>query len=684
MAQLMMHRDVLKNYGKFPAKVQKKISELHRKFEEDSTQASINLEKLAKAKDPKVRSARVGDDYRAILVAPEKGDTYLLMHVDHHDEAYNWCYNRRFETHAELGIFQVFDVEEVEQVAVEVTAVEDYNENPDYRLHKLSDDDLFQAGTPKALIPSLRAVQNDSDFEQIAVYLPPEARDVLYGYVCGMELDEAIEEMLGNVDDVVKPDGPGDFTGLTHARNTDLVLIEGEEHLKAILAEDIEEWRIFLHPYQRQLVEWDVKGPMKINGAAGTGKTVVLMHRAVWLASRLREGEEVLITTFTTNLAITIKSLIHDLSPELSDRIQIMNLHKLAFKICKENGVSLRIPELRDMQTVWDKVFDLNLPETGFTREFICDEYDQIVDRMGLETLDDYLSVVRKGRQRLVKNQREQIWPYFAACRKHLDAAGFISFEGVIQRARNLIEDGKPVKYRYVLVDELQDFGLESLRLIAALSAVNEDKSNPLCVVGDGHQRLYSSSNIPLSHAGINVIGRSRRLKINYRTSEQIRRWAQGILAGISVDDLDGGVEVVTGDHSVFSGHEPEIINVENLYDSFDSIIDWVRRLLNMENNLFLNHEICITPANPQLMNKCRKSGISTLELSAGESDPGKDEKGVRFGTKKRIKGLEFKAVVLILNTNKTDIKARFEDYVAATRARERLFVVNIEPPDNK
>jgi len=678
MAQLMMHRDLLKNYGKFPAKVQKKIFELHRKFEEDSTQLSINLERVVHARDPKVRSARVGDDYRAILIAPDKGDTYLLMHVDHHDEAYQWSYNRLFEAHAELGTFQVINVTEVEQVAEKVASVEDYYKNSDYRLHQLSDNDLFLAGIPKALVPSIRAVQNDYDFEQMAEHLPSEVKGILYGYVCGMELDEAIEEMLGSLDEVVtKPEGPGDFSGLIKARNTDLVLLEGEEHLKTILNEDIEEWRIFLHPYQRKLAQWNVKGPMKINGAAGTGKTVVLMHRAVWLAGQLKDSEEVLITTFTTNLAVTIQKLVEDLSPELSSRIKVMNLHKLAYKICKENGGNTQIAQKGDIAKAWSSVFNNLLNETGFKKDFICEEFQEIVDRMGLETLDDYLTVVRKGRQRLVKNQRKLLWPYFTAFKEEINKLGQTTYEGIIQQARTQVEQGRLPRYRYILVDELQDFGLESLKLISALAAVNEGKNNSLCVVGDGHQRLYSSTNIPLSHAGINVIGRSCRLKINYRTSEQIRRWSQGILAGISIDDLNGGIEVVTGDHSVFSGQEPEIITLENSYDSFDQIIDWIKRLLQDSN--FDDHEICITPGNPQLIEKLKNAGLKTLELKAGERDHGKNEKGIRYGTKKRIKGLEFKAVVLTLNSNKTELQARFEDYVAATRARERLLVINVE-----
>jgi mRNA-degrading endonuclease RelE of RelBE toxin-antitoxin system len=684
MAQLMLHREVFLSFPKLPSKVQKKVVELHRKFEEDSTQASINLEKLqATARDPKVRSARLGDDYRAIVIAPEKGDTYVLMHIDHHDKAYRWCANRLFETHGTLGVFQVVNIEEVERVAEEVREQKVVKTQPEYRLSKLTDDELFSSGVPKALIPSVRAVSSDDDFERMAEYLPSEAKQVLYGFVCGMGLDAAIEEMLGGSDTtVVKPDGPGDFSHLAEVSNMDLVLVEGEEHLREILGEDIEAWRIFLHPYQRKLVEWDVKGPMKINGAAGTGKTVALMHRAVWLAEQLDDGEKVLVTTYTSNLAVTIKGLLEDMAPKHSRRIDVTNLHQLARTICQRAGAKWRMMEDTDRTAVWESVFQ-NIPASeGFTQHYITDEYDKIVDRMGVETEDQYLTMVRTGRPRLVRSQRKILWPYFVAFKQGLTKRNLVTFEGSVHQARLAVEQANYRGYRYVLVDELQDFGLEALRLIAALSPISQGLLNPLCVVGDGHQRLYSSVAIPLTRAGINVRGRSRRLKINYRTSEQIRRWAHQLLAGISVDNLDGEIEVTTGDRSVFTGVDPKLVTVADEQSAAEAICSWIKGLLEIQEGGYNSHEICVVPSSTALINVLNRDKIPLLELKARQKDPGKGEPGVRYGTKKRIKGLEFKAVALTLNGDTTEKIARFEDYVAATRAQQQLLVVSIEPTE--
>mgnify|MGYP000470208364 CR=1 FL=1 len=681
MADLMLHQDVFDRFSRFPTKVQKKLTELFKKFKVDSKQASINLEQLQPmVRDKKVRSARLGDDYRAIIIAPEQGDTFVLIHVDHHDKAYRWCENKLFEAHQELGSFQIINIEEVERIAEEVKAEVTHVQVPEYRLNKLSDDDLFQAGTPRALVPSVRAVQNDDDFEKMAEYLPPEAKQVLYGFVCGLDLDQAIEEMLG-ANAAIKPAGPGDFSHLAEYANMNLVLVEGEEHLQDILSEDIEAWRIFLHPYQRKLVEWNVKGPMKINGAAGTGKTVALMHRAIWLASQMTGNEKTIITTYTTNLAVTIKSLIEDMSPVLSKKIDVTNLHQLARTICQRGGWKGRIAEDKDFDAAWSNVFESLGNDTAFSQVDIEEEFEQIIDKMGIDNEDDYLTALRTGRPRMMRKQRKLLWPYFAAFQRELAKRNLTTFEGLVHQARLVIEQGGFDKYRHVLVDELQDFGLEALKLLKTISPIDEELSNPLCVVGDGHQRLYSRVAMPLSRAGIEVRGRSRRLKINYRTTEQIRVWAQGLLNGVNVDDLDGGSVETVGDRSVMSGCEPKLATVPNMEKASEAIAAWAQGLL--ADDQYKSHEICVTPAAQTVMSKLQSAGIQTVELKAKQRDLGQDEAGIRFGTKKRIKGLEFKAVAVILNdAESTDNIHKFEDYVAVTRAREQLLIINIKRED--
>ena len=683
MAKMMLHRDVLKNFGKLPAKVQKKVVELTQKFEEDSTQASIHLEPINAAKDSKVRSARVGLDYRAIVIAPEKGDTFLLMHIDHHDEAYQWCLNKRFEAHLALGTLQVFDVEEahrslqpVEPEGVEAATAETSTALPGYVLQELNDDELFQAGVPEALIPAVRAVRSDDDFERLADYLPPEAAQVLFGVASGMPLDEAINEMLGALDEIEKPTGPGDFSHLAEITNMDLVLVQGEEHLREILSEDIEEWRVFLHPYQRKLVEWHTRGPMKIFGAAGTGKTVALMHRAAWLAQRCSGDEKVLITTFTTNLSVTIKGLMGKLAPSVIDRIEVTNLHQLARTICARAQWQGKIAEREDLQAVWQKVMAMPAAsELDFTPEFVRDEFEQIIDPMGITTEEEYLTVVRSGRKPLRRKQRKALWKVFVEVRRQFSGRNLLTFDGLIHKAREVVERGEFPGYRHVLVDEVQDFSLEALRLVASISPIVKELDNPLCVVGDGHQRIYNPVAVPLGRAGIEVRGRSRRLKINYRTSEEIRDWAHAALEGVEVDDLDGEQAITLGDRSIFHGPEPQLVTCSDDDAVASAVVAWVKGLT--ESGQLKTHEICLTPINSRVISALQSNGFATVELKARQADPGQEESGVRFGSKQRIKGLEFKAVAILDAGSRDSLLDRFENYVAATRARQQLLVIN-------
>ncbi len=677
MTTLMLHRDVLADFGKLPAKVQKKVSELIRKFGEDSTQASINLEKIEQTADPKVRSARVGDDWRAIVIAPQKGDTFILMHVDHHDEAYRWCRNKRFEAHGTLGVLQIFDVEMTTEVAErsQVSATKDHDASDTYPLDRLSDDELFHAGVPRPLVPAIRAIRSDIAFEEVVPYLPTEAAQVLFWVIAGRSLEEALEETLGTPAAIsARPESPGDFSKLDKVASVDLVLVEGEEHLRSILAEDIETWRVFLHPYQRKLKEWDVSGPIKISGAAGTGKTVVLMHRAVYLAEKLtNDKDRVLVTTFSANLSVTIEHLIRKLSPKAAGRIEVTSLHQLARTICLRAGWQGRIADDQDKQTLWSAAF-AGLPADGeFDQDLVRQEYDEVVDAMGIDTEEDYLTTVRTGRSRLSRQQRRKLWTYFQEFNRLLTKRGLLTFEGSVHQARLIAERGGFIRYRHVLVDEVQDFGLEGLRLIAALGPAEPDASNPLCVVGDGHQRINRRSKIPLSRANINVVGRSRRLKINYRTSEQIRQWAHSLLSGMEIDDLDGGDADTTGDRSVFKGPEPKAVKVKSLEAAASEIAGWIKALCDTGD--IRSHEICVAPVFEEVRSALNAIGLESMELQPNSPDPGQREPGVRLGSMRRIKGLEFKAVALVIDTQHDD-RSRLERYVAATRARERLLVV--------
>jgi len=685
MAKLMVHRQILRDYHKLPSKVQKRVAELIEEFQKDPHSDAIGMHPLKGTMlDPKVRGiTKLPDGYRAIVIAPEKGDVYLLVHIDSHDKAYEWAKNKRFEVHEMTGVFQVFDAEEVRSVAVEIPQLPKAA-IPDYPLSRFTEDELFAAGVPRPLIPAVRSIHSDEGLEALSDYLPPDCRDVLYGLASGLKLDVALSEMLGTATAEANralPENPGDFTKIQESPNFDLVLIEAEEELKKILHGNLEEWRIFLHPYQKKIVNWKTTGPMNINGAAGTGKTVALMHRAVHLARGLETGGRVLVTTFTTNLSVTIKHHLQRLAPDVAERIEVTNLHALARTICGRSGWKGRIAEDDETVQIWAEVWlGQSSTELPMSKEEMKREYEQVIDSNGIDEEETYLTTVRTGRPRIARDHRRAAWPVFRAFERGLKKRNLLTFEGAIHQARLAVEQGNFTRYDHVLVDEVQDFSLEALRLVRAISPIDEHTPDPLCTVGDGHQRIYRSK-IPLSRAGIDIRGRSRRLKVNYRTSEQIRKFAQGILQGVEIDDLDGGITSTLGDHSVFNGPEPSIERCKNERAEADTVVAWVQML--REERGLETHEICVTPYKPAIRTALTAANIATYELKPREEDPGASEAGVRMGTMKRIKGLEFRAVALacsaptdsINHISDSAIQDRCERYVAATRAREYLLV---------
>jgi len=687
----MVHRNILKNFSKLPGKVQKRVAELIDEFQKDPQSPAIGMHPLQGTMlDPKVRGVtKLPDGYRAIVIAPEQGDTYLLVHIDAHDKAYDWAKNKRFEVHKMTGVFQVFDAEQVDAaVADSKTTLFKSEPKPGYPLAKLTDEQLFSAGVPEPLIPAVKSIQSDAALEALAEYLPPDCRDVLFGLATGMSLDEALEEMLfaGSISiaaEAPKAEGPGDFSQIRTAPNFDLVLVENEEALKAILESSLEEWRVFLHPYQRKLVNWKTKGPMKITGAAGTGKTVALIHRAVQLARKLNNAtDKVLITTFTTNLSYTIRHAVEKLAPDVSNKIDVTNLHSLARTICSRAGWKGRVAEAEDLAQVWEATWPAHTEELPLSRDEMQNEYHLIIEQHGIDNEEAYLTAVRSGRPRITRKDRKNAWPVFETFNRGLKKRQLLTFEGSIHEARLAVENGRFNKYAHVLVDEVQDFSFEALRLIFALCTIKEGHMDPLCIVGDGHQRVYGT-NIPLSRAGIDVRGRSRRLKINYRTSEQIRLFAQGILDGVEADDLDGGITSTVGDHSLFKGPQPWVEQSKDERAEADAVVTWIQMLLSDKKLSMASHEICVTPYKPLLRTALKSAGIDTLEIEAREEDPGEKEPGVRLASMQRIKGLEFRAVAMCCsspsdamnNLKEASIKDRCERYVAVTRARERLFV---------
>ena len=376
-----------------------------------------------------------------------------------------------------------------------------------------------------------------------------------------------------------------------------------------------------------------------------------------------------------------MKEYIRRLDEKASRKIEAVNLHRLARVICDRAGWKGRIGEDKDYDAIWASVrANPELGELPMDFEDLIDEYWQVIDANGIDSEEGYLTAVRTGRPKMTRSQKKKAWPVFLSFQRGLKKRNLLTFEGAVHQARLAVEAGNFKKFRHVLVDEAQDFGLEALRLVRALSPVEENLSDPLCMAGDGHQRIYRAK-FPMSRAGIDIRGRSRRLKVNYRTSEQIRKYAQAMLQGLDIDDLDGASVSTAGDHSVFKGPEPIVESCQDRKQEAEAIVAWIQLL--MKDHGLASHDICVTPYKPEIVTALTEADISAHLLKPRELDPGTEVPGVRLGTIKRIKGLEFRAVALACadpddpmnRLEQADALSRCERYVASTRAREHLIV---------
>ncbi|MCI0663314.1 MAG: AAA family ATPase, partial [Acidobacteria bacterium] len=458
--------------------------------------------------------------------------------------------------------------------------------------------------------------------------------------------------------------------------------------LASVLDAPLEKWRIFLHPSQERLVTKNFNGAARVLGGPGTGKTVVAMHRARHLAKTLCSdaNDRILFTTYTGNLAQNVEQNLANLCGEESKRIEVVHLHAWAVRFMRSKGVEFDIATNEEIDQCWkEAASDTDKHEFGLG--FLKQEWEQVVQAKGIEKGNDYLKVSRLGRGRtLSRPQRDLVWNIFEGYQNALKQRGKQEWLSVIQQTRRYLEKEKArLPYRTVIVDEAQDFHIEEWKLIRAIAP---EGPNDLFLVGDAHQRIYGRK-IALRNCGINIQGRSSALRINYRTTEQIRTWAMSMLQGVEVDDLDGERRVEKGYISLLSGPVPEIHRYTSKKDELESLGKMIRGLLKDHQP----EEICLVARTNKMLRDDYQSALNEAGVASTILEKGKEDKGVRLASMHRVKGLEFPVMILAgLNSHvmPLQLKAVESDptslseheerersllFVAATRARDLLII---------
>ena len=702
MPRVAISTDFLTALARVPRAQQKKVRSFVTRFQIDPTAASINYEPIHNVRDDRVRTVRIDLAYRAIVLHPDKGDIYVLLWIDHHDEAMDWARNKRFEINPVTGSLQVLDTDLIADAMGGNAATSDAGDGKsldEYALFEtFTDDDLLRTGLPTALLPAVRVLKAADDLEQLRPYLPEEAYEALFWIAhLGYSVDQALAEAAPTK--VHKTIDTEDLAAALEQPDSRrrFALVDSAAELAEILNAPLEKWRIFLHPSQAALVHRHFNGPARVLGGAGTGKTVVAMHRARYLAREVftAPNDRILFTTYTHNLANNIKQNLNNLCGPERERIEVVNLHRWAVQFLRGQGLRYDIATNEEIDECWGNA--VRVADTlGLSDAFYSTEWRDVVQAQSIVDRAAYLRVSRRGRGvSLSRPQRAAIWPVFEEFRQMLAELGKIEWFDLIQQTRlYLAEHGDLLPYRAIIVDETQDLHPEELRLLRQMAPEGQ---NDLFFVGDAHQRIYGRP-VVMSHQGINIRGRSRKLRINYRTTEEIRNWSVGVLTGQAVDDLDGGIDEHRDYLSLMHGISPEACHFETSDAEADHLVEVLAGLLEIAPA----ESICLVArTHGQLVEGyipvLQGAGIDYLYLQADTAEYGGS--GIRIATMHRVKGLEFAHVViagindstmpLLIHPDEMDsaelaeaeLRERCLLHVASSRARETLSVSGYGTP---
>lgn len=647
----------------------------------------LQFHRIDKSKDPNFWSMRVSRDIR--LIVHKTQASFLICYVGHHDDAYGWAERRRIETHPKTGAAQIVEVRErvqefvvrkpveVERPATPVPAV-----LPPLFPH-ITEEELLSYGVPVDWLADIKTATEDTIFD-LAVHLPREAAEALLDLAVGAKPKVPAVTAPETVSPFEHPDAQRRFR-----------VMEDVEELKRALDFPWDQWTVFLHPSQRQVVEQSFNGPARVSGSAGTGKTVVALHCA---ANILRQHPQarLLLTTFSLPLANALEGKLRILTGE--DKGIVPRVTVLPFKGVASELFTLAFghhpraaTEDQIRGALRTAASEASL--TSFTPRFLASEWLNVVDAWQLQSLDAYQDVPRLGRKnRLGVKQRQKLWPVFIRARQAIEAQGLLTWPSIFGKVTAHFAQRAEKPFTHAVIDEAQDLGVPELRMLAAVTPNGRDA---LFFAGDLGQRIFQE---PFSWKalGVDIRGRSRTLKVNYRTSHQIRQAADRLLPKI-VQDVDGNEQDRRGTVSVFNGPDPEIQTYANAEREIEGVADWIKTsvadgIAPAEIGIFVRSNDQLARARAAV----KAAGHTQMELSERLEQP---QGRVSIGTMHLAKGLEYKAVVVMAcDDDVLPLQERIETvadeseldevyeterhlfYVACTRARDQLLLSGVDP----
>ncbi|MBZ9557216.1 MULTISPECIES: 3'-5' exonuclease [unclassified Modicisalibacter] len=637
----------------------------------------MKFHKLDKARDKHFWSVRVSRDIR--LIVHKSHDSLLLCYVDHHDKAYRWAESRKLEVHPRTGAAQIVQVREtVQEIRVpEYIQPESHHSSKPKLFEGIAEDTLLSYGIPTDWLDDVRQADEDSLLD-LAEHLPAEAAEALLELATGGTPEPA--EQQSGTSPFDHPDSQRRFRIMTDV-----------EELARALDAPWEKWSIFLHPEQRQWVERDYNGPARISGSAGTGKTVVALHRAVYLA-KSNPNARILLATFSDSLAKMLEAkliLLIGKQPRLGERIDVYSMNALGQRLYELRHGPMRLASGEVVETLLNEAAQAQ-QEHAFSARFLRSEWEDIVDAWQLDSWEAYRDIRRLGRRtRLPEVQRATLWSIFDRVREGLKQRGLITHAGLFSTLATAIQKRTTPPYDFAIIDEAQDIRVPQLRFLAALGS---NRLNSLFFAGDLGQRIFQQ---PFSWKtlGVNIQGRSRTLRINYRTSHQIRCQAD-LLLDPEITDVDGNSEERSGTISVFNGPIPTIQTFDSQNDETRGVANWLRHC--QAEGVSASEMAVLVRSEAELERACDAVTLAELPYHKLDEHMLAAEAKVTISTMHLAKGLEFRAVaVMACDDEILPAQERIESvsdsadleevynterhllYVACTRARDYLLVTS-------
>lgn len=606
-------------------------------FTANPGRSSLNLEKYDEFKDKNIWSIRSNKGDRVFLYWKPGDETCIFLDADNHD--LNDTFLKRFQNktvtiNRQTMTLQIYDVPDENPAFVEsgLFPAEDF-----------PDEHMLRLGVPKEQLPLVRSLRDENDLQRRLEGFPDDVQKHLMELATGTKLSVLLDQVEEN-----KAAAGGTPRDNPETLRSFLFLPDDpEEWDDAILNGSLEEWRVFLHPRQRALVEKRFSGPALVLGGAGTGKTIVALHRTKALADRMTADKaegRILYTFYNTHLDSEIKDKLRKIGPNIPKNcVDILNVDKLPRRLTELPGYErarILYPKDKELGQLWEDAISAAAPGDTRSAGFYRSEWENVVAEHCAFTTEAYLGVYRKGcKIPLTRAQREEVWKVFEAYWALMRERCQYDIYTAMHLYRQCVAERPDLQYRHIIVDEAQDINASALRLLRALAGPEHE--DDIFLVGDTRQRIYRCP-ATLLECGIQVKSRSSLLHMNYRTTHHIQKAAARLFGDEPYETMSGNPVKKYSCSSCRLGLPPQI----NLFDSEAEEIKWIasemRRLI--ESGVPAQN-ICLTAVTNEKLTsytgQLEEQRIRTYKLKNTKvEDRGLD--GIRAGTIHRVKGLEF------------------------------------------